>query len=61
MDVLSVERADVVGISMGGRIALELALSCPARVGKLVLVSTAAAGQRKVTVPWPTRLLLLLR
>jgi hypothetical protein len=43
------------------RIALELALSCPARVGRLVLVSTSAAGQGKVTVSWPMRLLLPLR
>ncbi len=61
MDVLSLERADVLGISMGGRIALELALSCPDRVGRLVLVSTSAAGRGKVTVSWPARLLLPLR
>jgi 3-oxoadipate enol-lactonase len=45
MDALSLERANVLGISMGGRIALELALSCPNRVGGLVLVSTSAAGR----------------
>ena len=61
MDVLSLERANVLGISMGGRIALELALSCPGRVGRLVLVSTSAAGRGKVTVSWPMRLLLPLR
>ena len=61
MDVLSQERADVLGVSMGGRIALELALSCPDRVGRLVLVSTSAAGRGKVTVSWPMRLLLPLR
>lgn len=61
MDVLSLERANVLGISIGGRIALELALSCPARVGRLVLVSTSAAGRGKVTVSWPMRLLLPLR
>ena len=61
MDVLCLERANVLGISMGGRIALELALSCPGRVGKLVLVSTSATGQGKVTVSWPARLLLVLR
>ncbi len=61
MDALSLERANVLGISMGGRIALELALSCPNRVGRLVLVSTSAAGRGKVTVSWPMRLLLPLR
>ena len=60
-DALSLERADVLGVSMGGRIALELALSCPDRVGRLVLVSTSAAGRGKVTVSWPMRLLLPLR
>jgi 3-oxoadipate enol-lactonase len=61
MDVLNLERANVLGISMGGRIALELALSCPGRVGGLVLVSTSAAGRGKVTLSWPMRLLLPLR
>jgi pimeloyl-ACP methyl ester carboxylesterase len=61
MDVLSLERANVLGISMGGRIALELALSYPARVGRLVLVSTSAAGRGKVTMSWPMRLLLPLK
>jgi 3-oxoadipate enol-lactonase len=36
------ERADVLGISLGGRIAMELTLQHPEMVGKLVLVSTAA-------------------
>jgi pimeloyl-ACP methyl ester carboxylesterase len=61
MTALSVERAHVLGISMGGRIALELALRYPARIGRLVLVSTAAAGRGKVTMSWPMRLLLPLR
>jgi 3-oxoadipate enol-lactonase len=58
MDVLALERASVLGISMGGRIVLELTLSCRARVGTLVLVSTSAAGRGKVTMSWP---MLLLR
>lgn len=42
------KRASVLGISMGGRIALELALSHPEMVEKLVLVSTfAQPGNRK--------------
>jgi pimeloyl-ACP methyl ester carboxylesterase len=41
LDALGIERAHIVGISMGGRIALALALAHPDRVGKLVLVSTA--------------------
>lgn len=42
MDALGIDRANVLGISMGGRIALALTLSHPERVGKLVLVSTSA-------------------
>jgi len=61
LDVLHLERVNVLGISMGGRIALELALSHPDRVGRLVLVSTSAAGRGKVTVSWPIRLLLPLK
>ncbi len=48
MDALAIERADVLGISMGGRIALSLGLDHPDRVRRLVLISTGprAAGQR---------------
>lgn len=42
MQAVGIERAHVIGISMGGRIALELALRYPAMVNKLVLVSTGA-------------------
>jgi len=59
MDALSIEQADILGISMGGRIALELALDHPSRVRRLVLVSTSAAGRGKVHMSWPMRLLWL--
>ena len=42
MEVLGVGHADVLGISLGGRIALELALRHPERVDKLILLSTSA-------------------
>ena len=43
-DVLSAapERFDLCGYSMGGRLALHVALAAPERVGRLVLVSTTA-------------------
>jgi 3-oxoadipate enol-lactonase len=44
LDVLGVERASVVGVSVGGRIALELALVHPERVAALVLVGPGLSG-----------------
>jgi len=41
---LGLERPDVLGWSMGGFVALALALDQPERVGKLVLLSTGAGG-----------------
>ena len=41
LDHLRVERAAMVGRSMGGMIAQEVALLAPGRISKLVLVSTA--------------------
>jgi pimeloyl-ACP methyl ester carboxylesterase len=42
LNALGIEQASVLGISMGGRIALALALRHPERVAKLILVSTSA-------------------
>ena len=39
LDEAGVERAEIVGFSLGGGVALELALERPDRVGKLVLMS----------------------
>ena len=46
---LGLERASLVGISMGGFIALELALARPAFVDRLVLVVTSAGGAAHVS------------
>jgi 3-oxoadipate enol-lactonase len=48
-DELGVERAALVGISMGGFIALEMALARPAFVDRLVLVVTSAGGPTHVS------------
>jgi 3-oxoadipate enol-lactonase len=57
LDALGIETADILGVSMGGKIALEIALTQPARVRRLVLVSSSAAPRTgKMTLSWPMRL-----
>jgi 3-oxoadipate enol-lactonase len=41
MDTLGIEKAHVLGVSMGGYIAEELAMACPGRVTSLVLATTS--------------------
>ncbi len=43
-DALGLERAAVLGLSMGGGVALNFALSHPDRVSRLILVSPAMVG-----------------
>ncbi len=52
LSVLSVSRADVLGISMGGRIALELALKHPEMVRTLILVSTSGRTNLPRGILW---------
>jgi 3-oxoadipate enol-lactonase len=47
MEAVGFKQANILGISMGGRIALELALSRPNIVKRLVLVSAAARSVRR--------------
>ena len=42
LDYLQLQQADILGNSMGGFIALELAINYPERVGKLILEATAS-------------------
>ena len=42
MDALGIERADILGVSMGGMIAQWLAIDYPEKVGKLILAVTSA-------------------
>ena len=57
LDALGLERAAVLGNSLGGLTALRLALSEPARVGSLILVDSAGLGRsatyalRSLTAP----------
>jgi pimeloyl-ACP methyl ester carboxylesterase len=48
MDYLGVDKAHILGASLGGMVAQEIAIGYPQRVIKLVLVCTSA-GERQVT------------
>lgn len=45
MDYLSIEKAHILGVSMGGMIAQELAINHPQKIQKLILACTYAGGQ----------------
>ena len=42
MEKLGIQKADVLGVSMGGMIAQHLAIDCPEKVGKLILAVTSS-------------------
>ncbi len=48
MDALGIPKAHVLGISMGGMIAQELALNYPEKVERLVLCSTNCGGRKSI-------------
>lgn len=56
MDAMDIDRAHVAGNSMGGRVALEMGMIDPDRVGRLVLLSPALAWLRKRPWALPLRL-----
>ena len=47
MKALDIKRADILGVSMGGRIAMDLAIRYPDLVRSLILVSSSARVTRK--------------
>jgi pimeloyl-ACP methyl ester carboxylesterase len=46
LDALELERADIIGNSMGGRVAIEVGLQAPERVRRLVLLAPSLAWLR---------------
>ena len=46
LDALEIERAHVVGNSLGGRVALEIGMRNPSRVGRLGLLAPSLAWRR---------------
>jgi len=61
MDALGIKKAHILGVSMGGVIGQEIALSYPQRVDKLVLVSTTCGGPKAVPPPPETLQVMLNR
>jgi 3-oxoadipate enol-lactonase len=59
LDAAGVERADVVGTSLGGMAAQELALGFPERLGRLVLACTTPGGLSAYPMPQQTVDLML--
>src|SRR5206468_12644520 len=51
LDDAGIERTNLFGVSLGGYIAQELALTYPERVDKLILASTAPGGAKAVPMP----------
>ncbi len=60
LDALGIERAHVVGNSMGAHSAVALALQSPERVGKLVLMGGGTGGPSQF-VPMPTEGIKLIQ
>jgi pimeloyl-ACP methyl ester carboxylesterase len=54
LDEAGIDRAHVVGTSLGGMVAQELALSRPERVGRLVLACTTPGGPLSHPMPGVT-------
>ncbi|MGQ9720013.1 MAG: alpha/beta fold hydrolase [Candidatus Jordarchaeum sp.] len=54
LDFIGVDRAHILGVSMGGFIAQEFALRQPRRVKSLVLVSTHFGGEKATPTPKET-------
>ncbi len=58
LDALGLERAHLIGNSMGGRVALEVGLRAPDRVGRLALLAPSLAWLRDR--PWAPLLRLVV-
>jgi pimeloyl-ACP methyl ester carboxylesterase len=58
-NALGLERAALIGLSLGGWLAMNYAIRRPHRVGKLVLISPGGIGRNRNILIWALPLLLL--
>ena len=58
LDDLGIAAAHVIGTSLGGMIAQQLAITAPDRVERLVLLAATPGGEDAAPMPEPTRALL---
>ena len=56
LDALALDRAHLIGNSLGGRVALEVALLHPGRVGRVALLAPSLAWRRERPGLWLLRL-----
>lgn len=61
LQALGISRADVIGASLGGLIAQEFALSYPALLNRLILVSTSFGGPNSIPTPKETLMEMMNR
>ncbi|MFW9887423.1 MAG: alpha/beta fold hydrolase [Candidatus Thorarchaeota archaeon] len=59
IDALGIEKAHILGISMGGLIAQQIAISYPERVRSLILVATHFGGPNHIPIPDKIQALLI--
>ncbi len=60
LNALDITQAHILGTSMGGRIAVALALQYPQQVKSLILVSTIMKSLKGVPMTWSRRLIPLM-
>lgn len=59
MAALNLEKAHILGVSMGGFIAQEFALQFPEMVNKLILCSTSFGGPNSIPIPQETLTIMM--
>jgi pimeloyl-ACP methyl ester carboxylesterase len=54
LDHLNIEKASILGVSLGGMVAMACGLSFPDRVYSLIIVNSSIAGQKLMRLPKTT-------